>query len=267
MEYWESPDKKIQKYIITHGNFGLKPELGTKCTFKVTNSIKELEAISSITIGDEQNVLERYLVNCLRTMNKLETATFKLKQLQNEDVSVTITLTDFEFDGFIYEWDAKKKLNYALRYKDLGVNLFKLKNNKEAAIKFITALKILSIIPIDVETKPDEVDGVAVSEIEQLKANLFNNLSSCYFRNNKWQMVIDLCSKVLAVDNKNVKALYKIAVAYMNDRNFEKSAEYFKVLLEIESDNKNASEKLKYVESEIHAANLRVNSMIKQMFK
>ncbi|KAJ8935385.1 hypothetical protein NQ314_012796 [Rhamnusium bicolor] len=153
-----------------------------------------------------------------------------------------------------------------LQHKEKGIKFFNAKDNKEAAFRFTKALKIVLSIPIDVEGTSSIVDGVSLIDINKLKGNLFNNLSSCYFRNQYWAMVINLCTKVLQFDRDNVKALYKIGVAYENDRNFEEAKAAFCRVLKLEPQNKACAEHLACVKSELKKADIKVNNMVKKMF-
>lgn len=266
MATWTSPDGKIKKEILREGKWGDKPWEGSQCTITITDS-PFLEEFTNtvVVVGDNDGDLWRALDICLGTMFVGEKSKFSLN-LHDSIITLILELIDLVLDGFIFQWDASKKYNMALHHKEKGNELFKNKNSKEAAYRFTKALKVLCSIPIDIEAPPDVIDGTRLSDIQKLKSNLFNNLSSCYFRNQSWNMVIDLCTRVFTYDPDNVKALYKIGVAYQNDRNFEKAKEVFCRALELEPGNKACAEHLDYVKDELRQAEIKVNNMMKKMF-
>ncbi|KAJ8925964.1 hypothetical protein NQ315_009817 [Exocentrus adspersus] len=266
MVAWTSPDGRIQKEILRDGKWGDKPSEGSQCTITITNSpFLEQFTGTVVTVGDNDGVLWRTLDTCLGTMFVGEKSKFTLS-LSDTSITLVLELVDLVFNGFIYNWDAKRKYELALHHKEKGNALFKAKDNIEAGYRFTKALKILLSIPIDVEEPPQSIDGVALSDIKKLESNLFNNLSSCYFRNQSWVMVIHLCTKVFNFDPGNVKALYKIGVAYQNDRNFEKAKDAFCKLLQLEPGNKAAAEQLDCVKEEMRREEVKVNNMMKKMF-
>ncbi|XP_018574392.1 tetratricopeptide repeat protein 9C-like [Anoplophora glabripennis] len=266
MVTWTSPDGKIQKDILQEGKWGDKPSEGSRCTITITDS-PFLEEFTNtvVTVGDNDGDLWRALDICLGTMFVGEKSKFSLN-LHDSTITLILELIDLAFDGFIFQWDVSKKYNMALHHKEKGNDLFKNKNGRDAAFRFTKALKVLSSIPVDIEEPPDVIDGIPLSDINKLKANLFNNLSSCYFRNQSWMKVIDLCTKVFAYDPNNVKALYKIGVAYQNDRDFEKAKKAFCRVLELEPGNKACAEHLDYVRDELRQAEIKVNNIMKKMF-
>lgn len=266
MVTWTSPDSRIQKEILREGTWGGKPSEGSQCTITITDS-HFLEEFTNtvVTVGDNDGDLWRALDICLGTMFVGEKSKFSLN-LHDSNITLVLELVDLVFGGFIFQWDSSKKYHLALRHKEKGNEMFKNKNNKEAAYRFTKALKILSSIPIDIEQPPEIIDGILLTDIKRLKCNLYNNLSSCYFRNQSWIMVTALCTKVFIFDPDNVKALYKIGVAYQNDRDFDKAKEVFCRVLELEPGNKACAEHLDYIKDELRQAEIKVNKMVKKMF-
>lgn len=269
---WQSPDGRIKKLSLVSGHFGVKPDFNSVCKIIVKECYPDVEyfncftKLTEVVIGDNDGDFGRILDICLMTMHEKETAKFNISL--DCDFSIVIYLEELIFKGFIYEWKAREIYDLALYHKNKGVELFKdIKTNREAAFRFTKALKLILLIPLDVQEPPTEVDGLPVTEINQLKCNLYNNLSSCYFRKGCWPMVIDICKKVFQFDNGNVKALYKIGVAYKNDRNFELAEQALNKVLEIEPHNKAAVENLIFVKKELKQAEARCNNIVKKMFK
>uniref|UniRef100_A0A6P7G7W2 Tetratricopeptide repeat protein 9C-like n=1 Tax=Diabrotica virgifera virgifera TaxID=50390 RepID=A0A6P7G7W2_DIAVI len=263
---YEYLNDSIKKEIIEEGQWGDKPDENSKCTITILDYFPLKDIINTITtIGDADGDLWRSIQNCLLTMHVGEKSKFVIKCSDN-DVSLVIILVDLVFDGHIYEWPTNKKVELALCHKEKGNVLFKLQNSKDAAFRFIKGLKILHSIPIDAEQPPDTIEDVPISRINNIKETLYNNLSSCYFRNKMWEKVIPLGKKVLTYDPNNAKSLYRLGVAYENCRDFERSFDALSKLLQLEPDNKACCERLSIVKVELRKAEIRVNDMVKKMF-
>lgn len=268
MSCWTSPDGKIRKQLIRSGKWSKKPSEGSQCTVTIKESPLLEDTNRVIVIGENDGELWRSIDACLSTMFIGEQSKFDIT-VGDSTISFTLELVSLVFNGFIFEWGAKKIFEYATHHKDKGVHFFNLKNNKEAAYRFTKALKLISCIPIDVEQNldiNDNIEGVPLKDINDLKAKLYNNLSSCYFKNNCWENVIELCNKVLNFDPTNIKALYKLGVAYKNDKNLEKAFEVFNILIGLEPQNKASVEHLNDVKGELKKAEIKVNDMVKKMF-
>ncbi|KAK9869195.1 hypothetical protein WA026_002943 [Henosepilachna vigintioctopunctata] len=261
--YWESPDGKIKKNVISIGDSGIKPAEGSECKLIITNATEDLSQYSNIVIGDVDFDFGRKLEICVTTMFKNEVANFIV--LVEREYSFTLELTDFKFDGLLYEWDARKKYDYAEFQKEKGRTHFSNGNIREAGFRFNKGIKIASSIPIDVQDPPEHVDGVSIAEINQLKAILYNNLGTCFFKKEHWHLVIEFCDKVFIYDVNNLKASYRIAVAYMKDGNFEKADMYFRKVLEQNPCNKSATDYHKFVKFKLKEAIEKCDLMAKRM--
>lgn len=229
---WTSPDKKIEKIVISRGVFSNKPTEGSECTLNINCTTEDLTKFSKIVIGEETSDLGRLIEICVSTMFLNETSSFVIKLEKN--IALTITLNDLIFAGYLYQWSPKQKINYAIKRKEAGTNLFSNKEYRAAAYCFIKALKIICSIPIDSEKPKNDIETVKVQDIDSLKANLYNNLASCFLKKEKWTITISYCEKVFVYDKANVKALYKTGVSYFKDKNAEMSAKYFEKLLKYE---------------------------------
>ncbi|XP_060523840.1 FK506-binding protein-like isoform X1 [Cylas formicarius] len=267
MEFWTSPDGKISKKILVPGKWGNKPTENSKCEIQIESSSAELEKYcnSSFVIGDTGNDMERLLEICISTLHLHERSYFTIDLSGQNKICFNMHLTKLEFDSYIYEWNAKKKYNLAMVHKKKGKDFFVKQNYVEAAFKFVKGLKIISSVPIDIQNPPTIVDGVTVSDIRELKMKLYNNLSSCYFKRQCYEIVINLCNKVLNFDDNNVKALYKLGVAYENDKNFEKADEMLTKVLDIEPQNKACAEHLANVKQNLRNAQHRMNDIMRKM--
>lgn len=262
---WISPDGKIQKLVLVEGKWGKKPSEETECKILISDCPDSLLEYNNtiVVIGHSDNEARRNLDLCLITMNKGETAKFRIN---SKNLSFTVKLEQIKFNGCIYQWDAKEKFKIAQRHKERGVELYKQNRSQDAAYRFTKGLKILNSIPINAETIPEEIDTVPLKDIYKLKANLYNNLATFYFKKEDWILTADTCKRVFDFDKDCIKAHYKLAIAYIKDRNWEPAKKELETVLAAEPNNKAASEHLKHVKEEIHKATVKCNIMVKKMF-
>lgn len=262
---WTSPDDKINKVVVIEGTWGKKPSEYSQCEVLISDCPETFLAFNnkSLVLGDSDNAEGRLLDLCLICMNEGEVAKFNVP---SENWRFTVKLNKVNVRGLIYQLNAKRKFQIAQNYKDRGVELFKSERTNDAAFRFSKALKILHSIPIDVETTPDVIDTVKLNDINKLKATLYSNLSSYYFKEKAWQQIIDACKKTLQYDSDNIKAHYKLGVAYINDRNFEEAEKELNVVLAKEPSNKAAVEHMKHVKAKLREVEDKMNLLIKKMF-
>ena len=264
---WVSPDGKVEKIIRKAGKYGLKPTDDAACVVNITNnaSYSDEYANKSVVIGDGDTEFERLLDVCLMMMHTGEQSDVTF-HAGGERIEFTLRLVSFEPSPPIYKWGAGKKYELAMKHKHRGVELYR-KDHVAASRRFGKAIKLLSSIPIDVEFLPEKVDGVALSDVHGLKLNLYNNLASCYLRHGSYQQVIELCNDIIVNDGDNVKALYKLGVAYKAVRSFEDSYESFKKLLRVDPANKAARERFKEVALHVKECNKKSDDIVKKMFQ
>lgn len=274
---WTSPDNRIKKKTLRTGVFGAKPTENAVCTIEMTYIKWESQPVQSeyviepssypvsINIGEANTALDREIEKCIQTMHLDELSSFEIC-FNDCELSFVLKLCHFESRGYIYEWDAKDKWLIAQKHKEKGVELFQENRYADASHRFSRGLKLLLSIPIPVDETLKEIDGVDISEIDNFKTKLYNNLASCYSKNKSYDIVIDLCSKVLEVDKTNVKAFHKRGFAYAESRNFEKAKNDLETVLEMDNDNKAAREKLQYVITNIQKQEANFACMVKKMF-
>ncbi|KAK9711843.1 BDBT FKBP like N-terminal [Popillia japonica] len=264
---WISPDQRIHKNVLSEGKNGLKPTENCECIIDVFASTYDVKRYneSSFIIGDSNNSFERLLDIVLTTMNKDEKAKIVFK-LNEEKVEFTLKLTEFKSDGFIFEWDAKKKLELALKHKQKGIELFKGMYYVDASHRFSKAIKLLSSIPIAVDEPPTVIDGLPICEVYSLKSILYNNLASCYLKHRNYEVVIELCNRVLQRETNNVKAMYKMAVSYYELHDYHKALETLEYVLKLDPQNKAAADRMKDFVQKVNETNAKVNAMFKKMF-
>merc|ERR550534_3566099 len=73
------------------------------------------------------------------------------------------------------------------------------------------------------EGKEDNPLKKLQKDADLLRKTCFNNISAVYAKMGEWQKSLEKAQKVLELDEKNQKALFRSGVAYRNMREFEKA--------------------------------------------
>merc|ERR1719233_2655510 len=89
---------------------------------------------------------------------------------------------------------------------------------------------------IDSKEEGDENDPLKKlrKDADMLRTTCFNNISAVYAKMGDWEKSLEKAQKVLEMDEKNQKALFRSGVAYRNIREFEKSLEKAQKVLEMD---------------------------------
>lgn len=225
-----------------------------------------------LVIGEVSAEIDRKIESAIHMMNILErslvTIIIPAKQSEVNGGSITvefeITLTKCERNKSIWEWNAEEKYEIALRYKERGVELFKVSRITDAFYKFSRACKIL----ITLEPISDlELDKQLESNINDLRLGLYNNMAMCHLSRKNFKHTIALCTKVLYKDKNNIKALYRRGVAYGKLNNNEKAVADIKEVLTLEPNNNAAKEQFNIYNTKLQESIQRSNDIVRRMFK
>merc|ERR1719233_2859095 len=103
-------------------------------------------------------------------------------------------------------------------------------------------------------------------DADMLRKTCFNNISAVYAKMGDWEKSLDKAQKVLEMDEKNQKALFRSGVAYRNMREFEKAKES---LLDAQKIRDSASirNELKRVEAAVSAQRAKDDKRLRRAFK
>jgi len=286
---WESADKSIRKDVLKPGGFIKKPTECSTCAvivekINVTHmSIEDLkekyyttildgEAKKTIVIGEANSEIDKKIERaiCMMNVNERSSVTIAIPVKQS-DVSIKsimvkfdITLTHCNRNKPVWEWSPEGKYEVALRYKERGTELFKGSRIIDAFHKFSRGCKLL----ITLEPITDlELDKQLEYNIDNLRLALYNNMAMCHLKQENYQHVVTLCTKILDKDENNVKALYRRGVAYGNMGDNEKAVADLKAILTLESSNQSAREQFDIYNTRLQESIKRNKDMVRRMFK
>merc|ERR1719285_1493254 len=99
-----------------------------------------------------------------------------------------------------------------------------------------------------------------------LRKTCFNNISAVYAKMGDWEKSLEKAQKVLEMDEKNQKALFRSGVAYRNMREFEKAKESLLDAQKI-GDSASIRNELRRVESAATAQLARDDKRLRRAFK
>ncbi|XP_043489147.1 peptidyl-prolyl cis-trans isomerase FKBP4-like [Polistes fuscatus] len=282
---WESRDKTIRKEILKKGVCLNKPTERCECQIVIqdinvtgmnitdlknqlhTEILDDIE--KTITIGDANSEIDRKIERGIQYMMVAEESLFTIcisDFSKKGDVIVTFIVMLKYFKPFkaIWNWTPEEKYEIALKYKEVGVKLFKETRHIDAFHKFSKACKIL----ITLEPILDlELDKSLENNINALRITLYNNLAGCHILNQNYEYVIQLCNKILDKDKNNVKALYRRGVAYGKLKNIENAVPDLKKVITLEPHNVAAKEQFLIYNQKLQEANQKCKDMVKRMFR
>jgi len=146
--------------------------------------------------------------------------------------SSLFSYTDFPEDCGILSKEEKIKAANSL--KILGNNIIKSGDASNAMIAYDKALNYLS----------SEVGSIDIQDLEQ---SLLLNISLCYLKLGRLEDVISSCKMVLEKHASNVKAMFRIAQAYIALNEIAKAKEYLDKAQNLEPNDKGIHEELKKI--------------------
>lgn len=252
-------DKKVLKKTLKEGEGYERPNEGALLKVKYTGKLengtvcerKGSDEEPFEFIASEEQVIDG-LDRAVMTMKKGEIAMvtilpqygYKDTKIQRDLATVSPNSTliyEIELISFVkekesWEMDTAELIEVAGKKKEDGNALFKAGKYLRASKKYDKATKY---IEYDNAFSEDEK-----SQTKALKFTCNLNNAACKLKLKEYREAANLCSKVLEVDSKNVKALYRRAQAYIETADLEQAESDIKKALEIDPNNRDV--KLEY---------------------
>ncbi|CAL9127948.1 unnamed protein product [Musa textilis] len=253
-------DRKIIKKTLKEGEGYQKPNEGAVVTVKLLGKLQdgtvfvkkghdEQEPFEFKT--DEEQVIEG-LDRAVMSMKKGEIAlvtippeyafsfTESKQELAvvpaNSTVIYEVELVSFGKEKESWDMNTAEKIEAAGKKKEEGNALFKLGKYARASKRYEKGAKF-----IEYDNSFSEEEK---KQSRALKAICNLNSAACKLKLNDYKEAEKLCSKVLEVDTRNVKALYRRAQAYIQLADLDLAELDVKKALEIDPDNRDV--KLEY---------------------
>lgn len=275
-------DKKILKKVLTEGEGYERPNEGAVVTVKITGKLQdgtvflkkghdEQEPFEFKT--DEEAVIEG-LDRAVLNMKKGEVALITIppeyaygstesKQdlaivPPNSTVIYEVELVSFVKDKESWDLNNSEKIEAAGTKKEEGNALFKLGKYARASKRYEKAAKF---IEYDTSFSEDEK-----KQSKQLKITCNLNNAACKLKLKDYKQAEKLCTKVLELDSRNVKALYRRAQAYTQLADLELAEVDIKKALEIDPENRDVKLTYKTLKEKIKEINKKDAKFYSNMF-
>ncbi|PON33449.1 Peptidyl-prolyl cis-trans isomerase, FKBP-type [Parasponia andersonii] len=265
-----SKDKKVLKKTLKEGEGYERPNDGAVVQVKLTGKLHDgtIFAKKGHDEGpyefkiDEEQVIDG-LDRAVKNMKKGEVALvtihpeygFGSSESPQDLVVVPANSTiyyEVELLSFVKEkesWDmnTQEKIEAARKKKEEGNALFKAGKYERASRRYEKAVKF---IEYDSSFGDEEKQQAKVLKIT---CNL--NSAACKLKLKDYKQAEKLCTKVLELDNRNVKALYRRAQAYIQLVDLDLAEMDIKKALEIDPNNRDVKLEYKVLKEKVRECN------------
>ncbi|KAI3742072.1 hypothetical protein L1987_59752 [Smallanthus sonchifolius] len=275
-------DRKVMKKILTEGEGYERPNEGAAVQVKLIGKLQDgtiftkkgydgTEAFEFRT--DEEQVIDG-LDRAVVTMKKGEVAVLTIAQEYafgsteskqelavvppNSTVIYEIELVSFVKEKESWDMDTQEKIEAASKKKEEGNSLFKAGKYSKASKRYEKAAKY---IEYDSSFGDEEK-----KQAKALKVSCNLNNAACKLKLKDYKQAEKLCTKVLEIESKNVKALYRRAQAYIHVADLDLAELDIKKALEIDPDNRDVKLEYKLLKEKMKEYNKKDAKFYGNMF-
>ncbi|BFG42653.1 hypothetical protein CerSpe_289270 [Prunus speciosa] len=276
-------DKKVIKKIVKEGEGFERPNEGAVVKLKLIGKLQdgteflkkghaEGEELFEFKT-DEEEVIDG-LDRAVLTMKKGEVALLTIapeyafgssespQELAvvppNSTVYYEVELVSFEKDKESWDMNTEEKIEGAGKKKEEGNALFKAGKYARASKRYEKAVKY-----IDYDTSFSEEEKKQ-SKVLKVACNLNN--AACKLKLKDYKQAEKLCSKVLEIEGRNVKALYRRAQAYIQLADLDLAELDIKKALEIDPNNRDVKLEYKTLKEKMKEFNKKEAKFYGNMF-
>ncbi|CAA6667929.1 unnamed protein product [Spirodela intermedia] len=275
-------DQKVLKKILKEGEGYEKPNDGAVVKVKLTGKLQDGTVFTRKGSGDEEpfefktdeeQVIEG-LDKAVLTMKKGEIAQVTISPEyafssaeSTQDLAVvppnSTVYYEVEMVSFVKEkesWDLNtpEKIEAAGKKKEEGNVLFKQGKYAKASKRYEKAAKF-----IEYDTSFSEEEKKQ-SKVLKVSCNLNN--AACKLKLRDYKQAEKLCTKVLEIESRNVKALYRRAQAYIHLADLDLAEIDIKKALEIDPDNRDVKLEYKTLKEKMKEYNKKQAKFYGNMF-
>uniref|UniRef100_M1D470 peptidylprolyl isomerase n=1 Tax=Solanum tuberosum TaxID=4113 RepID=M1D470_SOLTU len=264
-------DKKVLKRILKEGEGYEHPNDGALVKVKLIGKLQDGTVF--VKKGHDEEEPFEFKIDEEKVVDGLDKAVKKMKKgeialitMQPEyafgafdspqELAVvpgnSIVYYEVELVSFVKEkesWDmnTQEKIEAAGKKKEEGNVLFKAGKYVRASKRYE---KAVSFIEYDSSFSDDEKQ-----QVKLLKVSCNLNNAACKLKLKEYKEAAKLCSEVLEIDSKNVKALYRRAQAYIQLVDLDLAELDIKKALEIDPDNRDVKLEYKVLKEKIKEYN------------
>ncbi|KAL6188890.1 hypothetical protein ACLB2K_040281 [Fragaria x ananassa] len=263
-------DKKVLKKALKEGEGYERPNDGAVVQVKMVGKLHDGTIFTKKGHGtepfefkiDEEQVIDG-LDRAVKSMKKGEVALVTIQPEYafgssestqelaivpaNSTVYYEVELVSFVKEKESWDMNTQEKIEAAGKKKEEGNALFKAAKYERASKRYEKAVRY---IEYDSSFSDDEKQQAKVLKIT---CNL--NDAACKLKLKKYKEAEKLCTKVLELDSRNVKALYRRAQAYIQLVDLDLAELDIKKALEIEPNNKDVKLEYKLLKEKVREYN------------
>ncbi|GAY50738.1 hypothetical protein CUMW_129040 [Citrus unshiu] len=276
-------DKKVIKKILKEGDGFERPNEGAFVKVKLIGKLQdgtvfvkkghsEEEQLFEFKTDEEQVIdgLDRAVI----TMKKNEVALLTIapeyafgsaesqQELAvvppNSTVHYEVELVSFEKEKESWDMNTEEKIEAAGKKKEQGNTLFKAGKYARASKRYEKAVKY-----IEYDTSFGDEEK---KQAKALKVACNLNNAACKLKLKDYKQAEKLCTKVLDLDSRNVKALYRRAQAYIQMADLDLAEFDIKKALEIDPDNRDVKLEYKTLKEKMKEYNKKEAKFYGNMF-
>ncbi|KAL7588204.1 peptidyl-prolyl cis-trans isomerase FKBP62 [Lactuca sativa] len=270
-------DKKVVKKILKEGEGYERPNEGAIVQLTLIGKLQDgtifFKADPFDFKTDEEQVIDG-LDRAVLTMKKGEVAVLTIapeyafgSSESKQELAVvppnSTVIYEIELISFVKEkesWDmiTPEKIEVAGKKKEEGNMLFKAGKYERASKRYEKGVKY---IDYDASFSEEEKKQAKV-----LKVSCNLNNAACKLKMKEYKEAEKLCTKVLEMESRNVKALYRRAQAYINVGDLDLAEIDIKKALEIEPENRDVKMEYKVLKEKMREYNKKDAKFYGNMF-
>ncbi|KAK8560735.1 hypothetical protein V6N13_026171 [Hibiscus sabdariffa] len=263
-------DKEVLKKILKEGEGYERPDDGTVVQVKLIGKLPDGTVFVKKGYDeepfefkiDEEQVIDG-LDKAVKTMKKGENALITIQPEYafgsseshqelavvpaNSTVYYEVEMISFVKEKESWEMNTQEKIEAAGKKKEEGNALFKAGKYLRASKRYEKAVKF-----IDYDSSFGEEEK---KQAKLLKVTCNLNNAACKLKLNDYKQAAKLCTKVLELDSKNVKALYRRAQAYIQLVDLDLAEADIKKAMEIDPDNRDVKQEYRILKEKIKEYN------------
>ncbi|XP_044503341.1 peptidyl-prolyl cis-trans isomerase FKBP62-like isoform X2 [Mangifera indica] len=276
-------DKKVIKKILKEGEGYERPNEGSVVKVKLIGKLQDGTVFLKKGHGDEEELFEfktdeeqviEGLDRAVLTMKKSEVALLTIapeyafgSSVSNQDLAVVppnstvyyeVELVSFDKEKESWDMNTQEKIEAAGKKKEEGNTLFKAGKHVRASKRYEKAVKYIEYDSSFSEEEKKQSKALKVA------CNL--NDAACKLKLKEYNQAEKLCTKVLDLESRNVKALYRRAQAYIHLSDLDLAEFDIKKALEIDPDNRDVKMEYRTLKEKMKEFNKKEAKFYGNMF-
>ncbi|XAR60924.1 Peptidylprolyl isomerase [Bertholletia excelsa] len=276
-------DKKVIKKTLKEGEGYERPNEGAIVKLKLIGKLQDGTLFIKKGHDDDEELFE-FRTDEEQVIEGLDTTVMKMKKGEvawvtiapeyafgsseskqelavvppNSTVFYEIELVSFEKEKESWDMNTQEKIEGAGNKKEEGNALFKAGKYLRASKRYEKAAKY-----IEYDSSFDEEEK---KQAKALKVTCNLNNAACKLKLKEYKEAEKLCTKVLELESRNVKALYRRAQAYINLADLDLAEFDIKKALEIDPDNRDVKLEYKTLKEKVKEYNKKEAKFYGNMF-